>query len=310
MSESITMFDATIMPMQTRISDFDIKTTHERTIVDLAAKGFRHASRIGKYAYSAARRQLDRHVHPDMIEICYCDRGQQVYEVRRKKYQIKGGDVFVTFPGEPHSTGNLPEERGILYWLQIQIPKDKTSFLEHKDEYAETLIDALIGLPSRHFKGVANMKKMLEEVLGLLRQENTAFNRLVVYNKLTNFLLAVVDCAHTGKPKLRQVTRIDDVKLYIENHLDLHLSIEKLAVRENLSESHFKGWFKKEVGVTPMDYVTRRKIEKAKQWLVNKSATPITQIAFDLGFSSSQYFATVFKQYTGVTPSEFRGGHQ
>lgn len=296
------------MNIQTGTSEFDIKTTAERTIIDLTEKGFEHVSRIGKYAYLAARRQLDRHVHPNMVEICYCDRGQQVYEVGRKKYQIKGGDVFVTFPGEPHSTGNLPEGKGVLYWLQIKIPNNKTSFLDHRNEYAEALIDALVGLPVRHFKGASSMKKVLESVLDLLQRENTALNRLIVYNKLTNLLLTVIKCATAGKRRSVHAVRIVDVKRYIEENLDVNLSIETLAARENLSESHFKGWFKKEMGITPMDYVARRRIEKAKQLLINEPSVSITQIAFDLGFSSSQYFATVFKQYTGIRPSEFRNG--
>ena len=73
----------------------------------------------------------------------------------------------------------------------------------------------------------------------------------------------------------------------------------------NLSLSRFKTRFKHEVGVAPGGYIIMRKVEKAKELLGDRDRS-ITDIAFDLGFSSSQYFATVFKKLIGLTPSEYR----
>ena len=54
-----------------------------------------------------------------------------------------------------------------------------------------------------------------------------------------------------------------------------------------------------------MEYGLRLKIEKANH-LLNANKRSITDIAYDLGFSSSQYFATVFKRYQSITPGEYR----
>ncbi len=85
--------------------------TAEREIADLASLGVRDALLIGRYRYNSARQKLDTHVHSGMMEICYCHKGEQVYEVYGQTYHLKGGDVFVTFPDELHSTGNHPEEK-------------------------------------------------------------------------------------------------------------------------------------------------------------------------------------------------------
>ena len=83
------------------------------------------------------------------------------------------------------------------------------------------------------------------------------------------------------------------------------IQIRELARLCGLSVSRFKERFRDEVGVPPAEYLTRQKIEAAKSLLLAGDHS-ITDVAMDLGFSSSQYFATAFKRYTGRTPSEYR----
>lgn len=63
--------------------------------------------------------------------------------------------------------------------------------------------------------------------------------------------------------------------------------------------------FKETTGLTPNDYLLRQRIERAKERLTQTSQ-PITEIALGVGFSSSQYFANVFRRYTGMTPLAHR----
>jgi AraC-like DNA-binding protein len=58
--------------------------------------------------------------------------------------------------------------------------------------------------------------------------------------------------------------------------------------------------------VTPKEYVLRLKIEEAAGILEREPARPVTTIAHELGFSSSQYFATVFRRYLRVSPGDYR----
>jgi AraC-like DNA-binding protein len=63
--------------------------------------------------------------------------------------------------------------------------------------------------------------------------------------------------------------------------------------------------FKHETGLTPADFAQRIKIEEARRRLTD-TGNSITEIAFKLGFSTSQYFSSVFRKYTGATPREYR----
>ncbi|MFC4874145.1 AraC family transcriptional regulator [Negadavirga shengliensis] len=284
----------------------DISDTSERVIVNLKKMGFRNIQLIGRYIYSGARQQLDTHVHPGVMEICYCDKGQQVYEVGTQNFLIKGGDVFVTFPDEPHSTADHPEEKGILYWLQIALPSECEYFLGYNGQDARSITDALLNLPARHFKGNSDLKRMLRLLMTLLNQPSKGLNRLRIYNILTSFLLSIINSSRESNKKVRANDRVKSVQNFITSHLDESLSISVLANQQNLSESHFKSWFKREVGITPMDYVLRQKIEKAKQLISERPFTTMTAVAYQLNFSSSQHFSSVFKKYTGMTPVTYK----
>src|SRR5690606_37616406 len=100
--------------------------------------------------------------------------------------------------------------------------------------------------------------------------------------------------------------RISEIKNYIHDNIYQNLSIELLANLINMSDSHFKSWFKKEFGMPPLDYILRVRIEEAKKLLEQSSGESVTAIAFKLNFSSSQYFATVFKKYTGINPANYK----
>jgi len=89
---------------------------------------------------------------------------------------------------------------------------------------------------------------------------------------------------------------------YIDDHLGDPVRVPVLAQVARLSESRCKARFKREIGVPPAEYWLRKKIDRAIVLLKKRS---VTEVAFELGFSSSQYFATVFKRYTLVNPSLF-----
>jgi len=92
---------------------------------------------------------------------------------------------------------------------------------------------------------------------------------------------------------------------HIDTRLEERITLVELATLLDVSVSRFKFRFKKEMGVPPAEYIQRRRIEEARRRL-KETKFSITQIAFDLGFSSSQYFATVFKRYTGSAPHNIR----
>ncbi len=92
---------------------------------------------------------------------------------------------------------------------------------------------------------------------------------------------------------------------YMRNHLNEPFSVGKLVNHIGYGRSRLFELFRANTGMTPNDYLRRMRLEAARELLANTSR-PVTEIAFKVGFNSSQYFSTVFLQYTGVTPTGFR----
>jgi AraC family transcriptional regulator len=83
------------------------------------------------------------------------------------------------------------------------------------------------------------------------------------------------------------------------------ISLDELAVEARLSTFHFARMFKQSVGVPPRVYLTQLRMEKASE-LLEQTDLPVTDIAFEVGYSSNQVFARVFSKHRRMTPSEYR----
>ena len=78
-----------------------------------------------------------------------------------------------------------------------------------------------------------------------------------------------------------------------------------LFIKNAYSLSRFKSKFKETVGITPAEYVTMQKIELAKRRLIEGEES-IAELAYNLGYSSSNYFCSVFKKMMNCSPQNYR----
>jgi AraC-like DNA-binding protein len=164
-------------------------------------------------------------------------------------------------------------------------------------------VEKLSAMKTRSFRGDVKLKSLLDDVFSLYFSDHD-FKKILIRNRITDFLAALIELERAGKEDILSQP-IKNCLDYITLHLHENISLENLAELSHLSLSRFKKRFKVETGVPPGDYILRRKIEQAVL-LLKESDKSITDIAFDLGFSSSQYFATVFKRYQSFSPSTHR----
>ena len=94
---------------------------------------------------------------------------------------------------------------------------------------------------------------------------------------------------------------------YIEGHLDVSPSLERMAAAAHLSPYHFARRFKAATGLPPHQYVITRRVERAKQLLEEGGDLSLAAIGVRVGFSDQSQFSHHFKRIVGVSPGQFRG---
>lgn len=129
--------------------------------------------------------------------------------------------------------------------------------------------------------------------------------QLNVLGKFFNILSMILPALKTKVGKVIDL-RIRMALDYMEKHYAEKISIDTLADVSSMSASRFYPNFKREMGVTPVEYLNHYRISRAIILLMNDEALSVENISEKAGFESSEYFRRVFKKVTGMTPREYR----
>ena len=95
------------------------------------------------------------------------------------------------------------------------------------------------------------------------------------------------------------------IRRYIDLHFKEALTLEQLAEEAHMNKFYLSHAFKREYGVSPINYMITRRIEESK-YLLAETDLPMSQISQLLGFSSLSYFSQVFRRSQNTTPMEYR----
>lgn len=174
------------------------------------------------------------------------------------------------------------------------------------------------GAPSPHMLG-----RLVQELLSLLK-ELTADNGLDTSTAKAGFPLsqdAVSSVEHAlefvsscyvqeldqliRKRKYKNKLNLEEVRRYIDSHFAGPITLEQLAKNFFVSKEYMSKVFKQEYGQNVTDYIVERRMEKAREWLVNKQIS-IKAVAEMAGYEDVSYFYRVFKKHFGMAPGEMR----
>lgn len=147
----------------------------------------------------------------------------------------------------------------------------------------------------------ANEDSLRKETHSVLRCSTTfeqyKTNFLSLFGHIFEQMIQTVNSRST-KPVRQAIT-------YIEDNYSQPLNLEVVAAKVNLNPVYFSNIFKKETGQNFTEYVTARRMDKARE-LLRKSELNINEIAAFLGYSDARYFSKLFKKNIGIKPTEYR----
>lgn len=139
----------------------------------------------------------------------------------------------------------------------------------------------------------------LKVTAGLGSTEKEAVFDFVSEVILTSMGEAVKRKQEEGKRPIREA------KNYIRLHYKDALTLEKVSGVVDLNASYLSALFKKETGKTFLEYLTKVRMDKAKEMLKETNET-ISAICQEVGYSDTKYFVKCFQKYTGLKPNQYR----
>lgn len=104
--------------------------------------------------------------------------------------------------------------------------------------------------------------------------------------------------------------QIESALLYISNHFRENIKLDTIAGQVGLSKYHFHRLFVKVYGYTPQNYLEKVRLEHAAHYMIVNSQAPMTEVAFECGFSSPACFSRAFKKFFSTSPSAYRVSHK
>lgn len=112
------------------------------------------------------------------------------------------------------------------------------------------------------------------------------------------------DCAQSNALFL-----IGEIKSFVEKNMEMPMSLDAVSKHVNYNASYISRVFRRETGEMLSEYITRVKLQRAKE-LLAQTAIPVQEIARKVGIDSARYFSTLFKKSEGITPGDYRLKYQ
>jgi len=287
----------------------------------LAPSALPGVSSVG--VWDAAGRQdwgLDWHRN-EGIEFTFLEAGNLPFAVSDETYCLKPGDLTITRPWQPHRLGNPHLGSNRLHWLILDVGVRRPnqawrwppwSVLTKGDSRQLTLL--LRHNEQAVWRATPEIRHCFLRISQAVENDTDGSNtsRLAAY--LNELLVLVLDMLqHLDielDASLSSTTRT--VALFLE---DLRSNVELLAqpwtnetmaAQCGLGVTRFGHYCRQLTNVTPREYLTDCRLDAAARLLKEQPGLTVTEVAFACGFSSSQYFATVFRRRYSVTPAASR----
>lgn len=219
---------------------------------------------------------------------------------RLVKQQLPDCEVFQAHHGR-EALAMLEQAHPDLILLDLMMPElDGFGVLEALQSCESTRDIPVIVLTARTLNEVdmARLNRGVVSVLekGVLSVEET---------------LKRVACVLTHVNRLGNATRrlVRKAMVYLHGHYAEPLTREQIARYVGVSESHLANCFHQELGISPMMYLNRYRIKRARA-LLEAGELNVTEVALSVGFSDSAYFGRMFQREVGVSPGAYRRGHR
>ncbi|OME29931.1 AraC family transcriptional regulator [Paenibacillus odorifer] len=235
---------------------------------------------------------------PDYSKFYFICDGEGWLKIGDREYYPKPGQLFLMPEGVKQSYSCINDQPFEKYWCHFSAKVGDINLFKMLElshvcrEVDPHVIQKIFSSLTSHMKSDAVYAHLL------------AKSKLM---ELFSYFIMNIDVDDITFKNLSSIEKLTKVLTYIDAHIERNITIHELAEIAYMHPNYFIRLFKQQIGVPPIQYITRKKITKAKE-LLRGTQSSVGEIAHDLGFSELYYFSKQFKKNVGLSPSEFRQG--
>lgn len=270
---------------------------HRRARLETAADSPSPARPAGRqaieliFAGHAVAHAGEEYVRPtwDCWTFEYIVAGRGVFEIERHSHELEAGDLYV-----------LPKGLAHRYQADRDDPWHKLYFVV--DGPVVSALWQVYGIGASYSAPDWASAELFERMIHLWEtRPNDLRDRaaLVLHEVLASLARRFDDQGPRFSPAVARAVE------WIDGHLERAVDVDEIAAAASLSRSHLSRVFKKEVGLSPYEYLIQQRIALAREWLQHTPLS-VTEIAERLCYADAYYFSNAFKQHVGVAPTRFR----
>ena len=240
-----------------------------------------------------------------MTQVTYVVEGTIDFLVDGQVYPVNKGELIINRPDQVFGALNdtFPPSKTIFFKI------DTSEAIDGWNENFRILFQNFLSVlkdphtcPSKEFYSI--FLKVLNEHRNKDSMSQLK-SRLYFQELLISIYESYNECLPSQTLNTLNAADVELINDYIITNIHRKIYTQELADRVGLSESYFRVIFFQSFGYSPNDYLVKKRIDVAKQLLLQPNKN-IIDIAFELGFSSSQYFSNTFKKLTGFRPKDYK----
>jgi AraC family L-rhamnose operon regulatory protein RhaS len=251
------------------------------------------------------------------MEITYTEKGLLEWMTEGVLEKVKPGSIYFTLPWQVHGSMHPREPENtvwhVLFQLNATYARPHSSFRFHPElgfsAEEQQILSTELARSSRHcFPATPTIRYLMPALITELQSAHVlrgAHTKTLLRAILVELKRIVAGESADMEERTQTENRVQHLIDTLPERCEQPWTLSQMADHCGIQRTQINAIFQKLTGATPMEYLFRIRMERAKT-LLRETDIKIIDIAFDCGYGTSQYFANTFKQATGSTPSEYR----